>query len=143
VSEALEVVKRFGELMTRDLSEGDEPQTPEERLQEILAMLDPEVRMPVAESLPYGGDHVGIDGFLKMGEMFGKTWKILDGGSDGYADLGNNRVLAFYDPTFQSVVTGRSVSFRMVEILTVRAGRIAELIPYYFDTDELVKTITP
>jgi len=143
VSEALETVKRFGELMIQDLPEGEAGSSPEERFQQIMDMLHPEIRIPVAESLPYGGEHVGHEGFMKMGEGFAETWDIIDGGAGGYADIGDGRVLAFYNPTFQSRATGRSVSFQMVEILTVRDGKIAELVPYYFDTVELVKTFTP
>ena len=143
MSEALDVVKRFGALMIADLPEGEGGSSPEERWQQILDMLDPEVKIPVPASLPYGGDHVGREGFMKMGEGFAQTWNIVDGGVGGYADIGDGRVLAFYYPTFESRATGRSVSFKQVEILTVRDGKIVELIPYCFDTAELVKTFTP
>jgi hypothetical protein len=75
-----------------------------------------------------------------MGQGFAERWNI-DGGLGGYADSGDNRVLAFYDPTLQSHATGRSVSFQTLEILA-GDGKIAELIPYCPDTDELVGTFT-
>jgi uncharacterized protein len=143
VSEALEVVKQFGALMIQDLPKGDAESSPEERLQQILDMLDAEVSIPVPAALPYGGEHRGHEGFLEMGQGFAQTWNIVDGGVGGYADLGDGRVLAFYNPVFESRATGRSVSFKQVEVLTVRDGKIVELVPYCFDTAELVKTFTP
>ena len=49
VSEALETVKRFGQLMIQDLPEGETGSSPEERFQQIMDMLHPEIRIPVAE----------------------------------------------------------------------------------------------
>ena len=44
--------------------------------------------------------------------------------------------------TLQGAPQGEPVSFRVVEILTVRDGRIAELSPYYSDTVGLVEALT-
>ncbi len=143
MSEAFEVVKRFGALMVDNLPEGEGGATAEERFAQILEMLDPDIRIPVPASLPYGGEHIGREEFLKMGEGFGQTWNIIDGGVGAPVDLGDGRVLAFFSPTFESLATGRRISFQQVEILTVRNGKIAELVPYCFDTAALVKTFTP
>jgi ketosteroid isomerase-like protein len=140
VSEAFDVVQRFQSLMVHNLSE-DEAQTPEHRLAQIAAMLAPDVVFRVAESLPYGGVFVGVDGFLAMGERFGQTWEILDGGRFHHVDAGDGLVIASVDPTFRSCATGRTVSFQMVEFITVRDGRISELVPYYFDLVPLLEAI--
>jgi uncharacterized protein len=142
VSDAIEVVRRYAAMATHSLPEDGAGTSAEQRLANLLEMVDPQVRIPVAASLPYGGEHVGHQGFLELGEKFGKTWDVIDSGSAGYADIGDDRVVAFYSPAFKSVATGRVVSFRMVEILTVRNGKIAEVVPYYFDTAELLQAIT-
>jgi ketosteroid isomerase-like protein len=142
VSEAIEIVMRYAATATDSLPEDKGGTSAEKRLEKLFDMLDPQVRIPVAASLPYGGEHVGHQGFLELGESFGKTWDVIDNGAGGYADIGDGRVVAFYNPTFKSVATGRIVSFHMVEILTVKNGKIVELIPYYFDTAELVQAIT-
>ena len=64
-----------------------------------------------------------IEGFLALGEQFGKTWQVIDNGAAGYSDLGDGSVVGFYNPTFRSVQTGRTVSFRVVEILSVETER--------------------
>jgi ketosteroid isomerase-like protein len=137
----LETVRRFGALMTNNLPD-DDSSSQEERFAEILEMLHPDFEIPVARSLPYGGDHKGIDGFLAMGGKFAETWNIIENPNPEFIDAGDDRVIALYTPTFESLATGRRVSFEMVEILTVRDGKIAKLVPYYFDTMELVETFS-
>jgi uncharacterized protein len=143
VSEAIEIVKRYAAAATESMPEDGSGTSAEQRLEKLLSLLDPQIRITVAASLPYGGEYLGHQGFLALGEQFGKTWQVLDNGAGGYADIGDGRVVGFYNPTFRSVATGRTVSFRVVEILTVKDGRIAELTPYYSDTAELVKAVTP
>lgn len=143
MSDAIDVVKRYAAAATESMPEHAGGGNAELRLQKLLDMLDPQVRIPVAPSLPYGGEYVGHQGFLALGEAFGKTWEVVDNGAAGYFDIGGGRVVALYNPTFRSVATGRTVSFRMIEILTVRNGRIAELLPYYSDTAELIHAVTP
>ncbi len=139
MSEAVDVVLKFGSLMTRDLS--DDGTTPEQRLAEIMELVHDEIRLPVAGSLPYGGMHTGHEGFLTMGGDFAKTWVIVENNTE-ITGMDDGRVAVFYNPTFESVETGRRVTFKMVEIITVKDGKIAELVPYYFDTVELVETFS-
>jgi ketosteroid isomerase-like protein len=142
VSKAIDVVRRYAAMATDSMPQDEAGTSAERRLEKLLEMLDPQLRIPVAASLPYGGEHVGHRGFLELGEKFGQTWEVIDNGSNGYAEVGDDRVIGFYNPTFKSVATGRVVSFRMVEVVTVRNGKIVELVPYYFDSAELVKAIT-
>lgn len=142
MSEAIDVVKRYAAAATESMPEDGRGTSAEQRLQRLLDMLDPDIRITVAASLPYKGEYVGHQGFLALGEQFGKTWQVIDNGAAGYSDLGDGRVVGFYNPTFRSVATGRTVSFRVAEILTVRDGRIAELDPYYSDTVGLVEALT-
>ena len=142
LSDAIDVVKRYAAAATESMPEDGSGVSAEQRLARLLEMLDPEIRISVTTSLPHGGVYVGHEGFLALGERFGKTWQVLDNGAAGYADIGDGRVVGFYNPTFKSVATGRTVSFSVVEILTVRNGKIAELTPYYSDTVALVQAVT-
>jgi ketosteroid isomerase-like protein len=142
MSEAIDVVKRYAAAATASMPEDGSGASPEQRLAKLLEMLDPGIRISVTPSLPHGGEYIGHEGFLALGEKFGKTWRVLDNGAAGYADIGDNRVVGFYDPTFESVLTGRTVSFRVVEILVIKDGKIAELTPYYSDTVGLVAAVS-
>ncbi len=142
MSEALDVVKRFRSLMVK--VPGETGSNPEQRLDEMLELIHPDFVIPVANCLPYGGQHVGRDGFLAMGRRFAETWTILDHHHPSeFIDIGDGRVLVRNGPVFQSRQTGRSVAFEMVEILTVRDGKLISLIPYYFDTAELLDALEP
>ena len=143
MSEAIDVVKRYAAAATASMPEDGSGTSAQERLQRLLDMLDPDIRISVAASVPYQGEYVGHGGFLALGEQFGKTWQVIDNGAAGYSDLGDGRVVGFYNPTFRSIATGRTVTVGVVEILTVRDGRIAELKPYYSDTVGLVEALTP
>jgi ketosteroid isomerase-like protein len=138
-SDAVEVVRKFGALMTRDLSDDGSPH--EERLAEIMELVHPDIVVPVAGSLPFGGIHVGHDSFLAMGAEFAKTWVIIESEAE-IVGMDDGRVAVFDSPLFESVATGRQVRCTMVEFLRVKDGKIAEVVPYYFDTMELVETLS-
>jgi uncharacterized protein len=123
---------------------GEAGSSPEERLNEMLDLIDPEFVIPVADSLPYGGRHLGREGFLTMGRRFAETWTILDHHHPSeFLDIGEGRVLVRNGPVFQSRLTGKSVAFEMVEVLTVRNGKLVSLVPYYFDTVQLLEALRP
>lgn len=143
MSDAIETVKRYAAAATESMPDDGSGASAEQRLAHLLKLVDPQIRISVAPSLPYGGVYVGHAGFLALGEQFGRTWEVVSTGAGGYADIGDGRVVGFYNPTFRSVATRRTASFSMVEILTVRDRRIAELTPYYSDTAELTAALRP
>jgi ketosteroid isomerase-like protein len=136
--ENVEVVKRFEELMIPSLGEDDNAAA-RAGFNEVMKLLDPDVRFVVADSIPHGGEWVGHEGFLQMCETFQNAWNHIDGGNLEYFDLGGDRVLIVVDPTFQSKETGETITHLMIEIVTVRDGKITELVPYYWDTARLVR----
>jgi len=136
--ENIDVVKRFETLMVPSLEETDEASA-QRRQQEILAILDPEVVFFATPSLPHGGTYVGHDAFFKMGEQFRDLWDIADGVEMEYIDGGGDRVITLASWTAISRHTKRAVPVRMVEVVTVRNGRIKELRAYYEDTVPLIE----
>ncbi len=136
--ENVEVVKRFEVLMVPSLEETDD-EAAQHRQEEILSILDPEVVFFATPSLPHGGTYVGHDAFFKMGEQFRALWDIADGVEMEYIDGGGDRVITLASWTAVSRHTKRSVPVRMVEVVTVRDGRIKELRAYYEDTVPLIE----
>ena len=135
--ENIDVVKRFEDLMVPSLEETD-PHASEQRLRQIIDILDPEVTFYATPSIPHGGTYVGHDAFFKMGEQFRELWEIGDGVQMEYIDGGGDRVITLAEWTAISRHTGKSVPVRMVEVLTIRDGRIKELRAYYEDTVSLI-----
>jgi hypothetical protein len=134
--ENIDVVKRFEDLMVPSLEETDHDAS-EQRLRQILDILDPEVTFYATPSIPHGGTYVGHDAFFKMGEQFRDLWEIGDGVQMEYIDGGGDRVITLAEWTAISRHTGKSVPVRMVEVLTIRDGRIKELRAFYEDTMSL------
>ena len=69
----VDVAKRFEELMVPALDESD-AQASEQRLEEIKAILDPDVVFYASPTIPHGGTYRGYDAFFKMGEQFRDLW---------------------------------------------------------------------
>jgi uncharacterized protein len=136
--ENVDIVKRFEALMVPSLEEADN-EAAQRRQEEILSILDPEVVFFATPSLPHGGTYVGHDAFFKMGEQFRDLWDIADGVQLEYIDGGGDRVITLASWTAVSRHTSRLVPVRMVEVVTVRDGRIKELRAYYEDTVPLIE----
>jgi ketosteroid isomerase-like protein len=136
--ENVEVVKRFESLMVPSLDEKDAAAA-ERKLDEVLELLDPEVAFHASPSIPHGGDYVGHDRFLQMCEQFRELWNIPGGVDLEYLDAGGDKVVTLASFSFESRHTGRSAPTRMVEVVTVRDGKIKELVAYYFDATTIIE----
>ena len=92
----------------------------------------PDIVIKEAESLPYGGDNKGIEGFQGL---LGKMMASLELSVDSFEvnDAGA-RVLVTLVMTFTSRASGRQVTVPGVELYTIRDGQVAEIDVYYKDT---------
>jgi uncharacterized protein len=136
--ENVEVVKRFEELMATRGEVADTGGV--SRLEKVLELLDEDVAFRPSESVPgHGGDWIGHEGFLNMCEAYAGTWEPPDGLQFEFLDGGGDKVVILASFTRTSRQTGRSIPIRMVEIITVRNGKIAELVPYFYDTVAMVE----
>src|SRR4051794_24716406 len=120
----VEVVKRFESMMVPSLDD-DDPQAAEKGFQEILQLLHPDVAFHATKSIPHGGDYIGYDSFRNMSEQFRELWELVGGVELEYVDGGGDRVFTLASFTMQSRHTGRRVPVQMVEVVTVRDGKIA------------------
>jgi ketosteroid isomerase-like protein len=121
------VVERFEDAFVR----GD--------MDEILSLLSPDIVVHEAPSLPYPGDHQGHDGFLRLADAFNSVWEIVSDLDLTFMDAGEAHVvvLVAFDVVTRS--TGVPLRLRLVEVYTVRDGRIADLDVYYRDTAAIVE----
>ena len=137
-SENVEVVKRFESLMVPSIEE-EHASDARGGFEQVLALLDSEVVFRATTSLPHGGEFIGHDSFLAMGDQFRNMWKIVGSIDFEYLDGGGEKVVTLASFTIESRTTGRSVPVRMVEVVTVRDGKIAELVAYYYDTVPIIE----
>jgi ketosteroid isomerase-like protein len=85
-----------------------------------------------AGGLPFSGDYYGAQGFFELLNRMDDVLEFTAGPITTDA-LGNGTVAARFRLTFISRASGKSVEMGIVEIYTVRDGRIAELDVYYKD----------
>jgi uncharacterized protein len=129
----VDVVRRFEQLMVPALDESDADAS-QLRLEQIRAVLDPDVVFHASPTIPHGGTYRGYDAFFKMGEQFRDLWDISAGVELEYIDGGGDKVITLAKWTGVSKLTGKAVPVDMVEVVTVKGGRITELRAYYEDT---------
>jgi ketosteroid isomerase-like protein len=102
-------------------------------MEEVLSLLADDIVVHDAASLPYGGDHRGHDGFLRLADAFNRVWEMTSPLDLTFLDAGERVVvLVRYDVVARA--TGRPLTLDHVEIYTVRDGKIADLDIYYRDT---------
>jgi ketosteroid isomerase-like protein len=106
--------------------------TSAEQRNERCALLHDDFVVHEAGGLPFSGDYHRSQGFF---ELLNKMNDLLEltVGPITTEPLGDDAVAARFRLTFTSRTSGKSVEMGLVEIYTVRDGRIAELDVYYKD----------
>jgi len=103
-----------------------------ERRNERISLLHDDFVVHQAGGLPFSGDYHGSQGFF---ELLNRMDDVLEftAGPIMTDPLGDDAVAARFRLTFISRASRKSVEMGLVEIYTVRDGRIAELDVYYKD----------
>lgn len=99
-----------------------------------MSYFDHDVVLHEAESLPYGGDHAGIDAMgaalmqiLASAEVLAVEHQYVDG--DTVINMGRIRMRS----------TGREV--RVAEIWRFANGKVVEMTPFYWDTAAIIEDL--
>jgi len=98
--------------------------------------LHPDIVVHEASSLPYGGTHHGMEGFLGMLTTLAESYTVVV--HDHQLCNFQDAVILHQDMTFTSKSTGRSVSLPGIEIWRFTEDRISDIDAYYQDTAALV-----
>jgi ketosteroid isomerase-like protein len=123
----VDVVERFEHAFVR----GD--------MDEVMALVDEDIVVHEAQSLPYPGDHRGHDGFLRLTDAFNRVWEISSPLDLTFLDAGDTRVVVLVGFDVVARATGRPLRLELAEIYTVRDGKITDLDIYYRDTAAIVE----
>ena len=101
-------------------------------VEKAMEFIHPDMVANEADSLPYGGDWRGKDGFLGL---MNKIDGIVshDATPEALHDVGT-AVIAVILAKFTSVATGASVEMRTVEIYGITDGLISSADVFYKDT---------
>ncbi|SFW43465.1 nuclear transport factor 2 family protein [Amycolatopsis australiensis] len=93
----------------------------------------PDVVLHQAEGLPYGGvwrGHAGIEAFFAA---MSRTWDVFELVKQQFLATASPLVV-LTDMHVRSRATGRELDFPILQTITVTAGRITEVRPFYWDT---------
>ena len=99
----------------------------------MAALLAPDVTITEADSLPFGGTHVGLAGFEALVRRVFLLWRetrveierlIADG----------EHVVVLATMHARSKADGSALRMPIAEIWRLENGRVREIRPFYFDT---------
>lgn len=105
----------------------------EDILDERFTILEP-------DSLPYGGSHPGVAGYVALMQRIDELFELVFEPEGIYA-LDNANVLLRMQVTFPARRTRRSVRLRVVELLEVCGGRVRRSEVFPADTAALLDTL--
>ena len=92
------------------------------------------------DSLPYGGTHRGLDGYVALMRQIGGLF-VLAFEPQGLYAVDDTTALLRMQVTFTARSTGRSIVLRVVEVLEVVEGRVRRSEVFLADTAALLGTL--
>lgn len=101
---------------------------------QVAAHLDPEVTLHQAPGLPFTGTGTwhGHDGMQQFLARFTEVWESMEFlEQEHWGD--DNTVVVRNRVRFRARATGREVDTLIVQLITVRNGRMLECRPFYWD----------
>ncbi|HSA50896.1 MAG TPA: nuclear transport factor 2 family protein [Yinghuangia sp.] len=93
----------------------------------------PDVVLHQAEALPYGGTWRGHDGIADFFVAMSTAWESFDMVEQEFLATGATAVI-LTQVRARARATGRELAFPILQTITVKAGRISEVRPFYWDT---------
>ncbi len=134
--EVLEALHRFYSAEVRYLSSGSDGD-----FGPIADTLDPEVVMHQADSLPYGGEWRGHDGFERWMREMREWWESLELTDQEFVVHGR-LVIVLSTVVATARRTGRAYTYPLAQVIETREGRILSIRPFYWDTAATVDVLT-
>ncbi|MET9323007.1 nuclear transport factor 2 family protein [Streptomyces sp. NPDC003038] len=126
---ASEVLTRFYAAESAYVAAGGPGRAP---FGELAACLDPEVVLHQAPGLPYAGDWRGPDGIERFMAVMGEVWQSVEF-LDQRRIIDGQDVVVTSRVRFVARASGRALDTTIVQLMTVRDGRIREIRPFYWD----------
>jgi SnoaL-like domain len=110
------------------------------RWQALEDVLDPAFEIIEPDSLPYGGTHRGVDGYIALLRQIGELFELAFEPQGLYA-LDDTTVLLLMNVTFTARRTAKSLQLKVVEVLDVVCGRVHRSEVFLADSAALLATL--
>ena len=111
------------------------------RWEALPDVLDERFTIVEPESLPYGGAHHGVDGYVALLQQIGSMFE-LEFEPHGLHALDEHRVLLQMDVTFTARSTGNRAKLPVLELLELASGRVRRSEVFISDTAALLSTLS-
>lgn len=82
--------------------------------------------------MPYAGDWRGPDGIERFMAVMGEAWQSVEF-LDQHRMIDGPDVVVTSRVRFVARASGRALETRIVQLMSVRDGRITEIRPFYWD----------
>lgn len=105
-----------------------------------LEEISPEIVSHQAESLPYGGNYHGHDGFKQFATKLGATWQQQFTAVEEFIDAGD-KVIVRERLKAQAKGNGKEINVPVIEIFTVRDEKIVGIEVFYWDTAAVLQAL--
>lgn len=102
-----------------------------------MDLLADDFRLIQADSLPFGGEYVGRSGITEFFGKFFAFWKSFQSADVTYF-AEDDKVVATSTAT-GTTHDGKVFIMPMVQVYTLRDGKMIETRPFYFDTAQLTR----
>ncbi|MFI6417774.1 nuclear transport factor 2 family protein [Streptomyces sp. NPDC050842] len=102
----------------------------------------PDVVLHQAAALPYGGTWRGHAGVERFFLTMSRVWESFDMTEQEFLATGPTAVV-LTRVRARARATGRELTFPILQTITVRDGRIAEVRPFYWDTAAIADACAP
>lgn len=99
----------------------------------LASFFAPDVELHQADALPYGGIWRGLCGLRRFLLRMGQVWESFEMVEQEFLATGETAVV-LTQVRARARATGRTLSFPILQTITVKDGRITEVRPFYWDT---------
>ncbi|WP_043786581.1 nuclear transport factor 2 family protein [Amycolatopsis rifamycinica] len=99
----------------------------------LQSFFAPDFVLHQAEGLPYGGVWRGHDGLERFFAAMSRTWAAFDFVDQTFLAT-TSPLVVLTNVRARARATGRALGFPILQTITVAAGRITEVRPFYWDT---------
>ena len=130
----MEIMERLAETWLPD------PMNDPGKIEKWVDLFADDIVLVEPESLPHGGRHWGLEAFSAVQAAMGELWdqRIVD---VDYWQGAENLVTLRIVIRWTAWATGRSVVLPMIDLITFRDGKIAEIEVFLLDTKAVLDTL--
>lgn len=122
---AIDLVKQFYEHLANGNKQG------------AYSLLSESFILKQANSLPYGGEYVGINGLDNFFEKFFAFWKEFKTLNTDYY-ISGDKVFAISKIRGVTRDINKIIETEMIQVYTIVNEKLTSAQPFYFDTKELI-----